>query len=103
MLNARRWLSNLAPPPRKRVTFGAVLPLLIFLAGFVGGCVFVSFRHLVQFSNLAPFGLLILSAWIWWLQAAGYSGLTGFRAAVALLVTHVTMQVLVHLAHVHAA
>ena len=86
MLNARRWLLNLAPPPRKRVTFGAVLPLLIFLAGFVGGCVFVSFRHLVQFSNLAPFGLLILSAWIWWLQAAGYSGLTGFRAAVALLV-----------------
>jgi uncharacterized membrane protein len=86
MLNARKWLLNLAPPPRKRVTINAVLPLLIFLIAFVGGCLFVSLRHLVQFSNLAPFGLLILSLWVWWLQTAGYSGLSGFRATVALLV-----------------
>ena len=77
MLNPRQWLLNLAPPPRKRVTVSAVLPLLIFLVVFVGGCVFVSLRHLVQFSNLAPFGLLVLSVWIWWLQTAGYSGLSG--------------------------
>ena len=48
MLNARKWLLNLVPPPRKRVTFGAVLPLLIFLVVFVGGCLFVSLRHLVN-------------------------------------------------------
>ena len=86
MLNARKWLLNFAPPPRKRVTFGAVLPLLIFWLRLSARCLFVSLRHLVQFSNLAPFGLLVLSVWIWWLQVAGYSGLGGFRATVALLV-----------------
>src|ERR1035438_10084646 len=86
MLNARKWLLNLAPPPRKRVTFGTVLPLLIFLIVFIGGCLFVSLRRLVEFSNLAPFGLLILSVWVWWLQTAGYSGLSGIRSTVALLV-----------------
>jgi uncharacterized membrane protein len=85
MLTARRWLLNLAPPPRKRMTFAAVLPLLIFLLLFAGGCLFVSLRHLMQFSNLAPFGLLVLSVWIWWLQVAGYSGLSGVRATVALV------------------
>jgi uncharacterized membrane protein len=86
MLNVRKWLLNLAPPPRKRVTFSAVLPLLIFLIVFVGGCLFVSLRHWIQFSNLAPFGLLVLSVWLWWFQTAGYSGLSGTRATVALLV-----------------
>ena len=86
MLNARKWLLNLAPPPRKRVTIGAVLPLLIFLTAFVGGCLFVSLRRLVEFSSIAPFGLLSLSIWVWWLQMAGYSGLSGFRSIVALLV-----------------
>jgi Ca-activated chloride channel homolog len=82
----RQWLLNLFPPRRKRVSIGGVLPLLIFLVVFVGGCLFVSLRHLVEFSNLAPFGLLALSVWIWWLHTAGYSGLSGFRAVVALLV-----------------
>ncbi len=85
MLNPRQWLLNLVPPPRKRVTVSAILPLLIFLVVFGGGCLFVSFRHLIQFSNLAPFGFLVLSVWIWWFQTAGYSGLGGARAVVALL------------------
>src|SRR5689334_895267 len=86
MLKARTWLLNLAPPPRKRVSAVAVLPLAIFLLLFAGSCVFVNLRHLVQFSSLAPFGLLILSVWIWWMQVAGYSGLSGARGTVALLV-----------------
>ena len=86
MLNARQWLSNLVPPPRKRVTIGAVLPLVIFLLVFIGGCFWVSWRHLVAFSNLAPFGLLVLSIWIWWFQVAGYSGLKGVRSTIALLI-----------------
>jgi uncharacterized membrane protein len=86
MLKARTWLLNVVPPPRKRVTFGAVLPLLIFLVVYVGGCWFVSFRHLVEFTNLAPFGLLVLSVWVWWLQTAGYGGLSGARSTLALLV-----------------
>jgi uncharacterized membrane protein len=86
MLNARKWLVNVVPPPRKRVTFGAVLPLLLFLAVFVGSCLFASLRRLVEFTNLAPFGLLVLSVWVWWLQTAGYGGLSGARSTVALLV-----------------
>ena len=86
MLNARKWLVNVVPPPRKRVTFGAVLPLLLFLAVFVGGCLFASLRRLVEFTNLAPFGLLVLSVWVWWLQTAGYGGLGGARSTIALLV-----------------
>ncbi|HEX4263299.1 MAG TPA: glutamine amidotransferase [Verrucomicrobiae bacterium] len=85
MLSPRQWLLNLVPPPRKRVTLGAVLPLAIFLLVFVGACFWVSWRHLVAFSNLAPFWLLILSVWIWWFQVAGYSGLKGFRSTIALL------------------
>jgi uncharacterized membrane protein len=91
MLNARKWLLNVVPPPRKRAAFGAVLPLLVFLAVFVGGCLFVSLRHLVEFTNLAPFGLLVLSVWLWWLQTAGYGGLSGTRSTVALLVRLVVL------------
>ena len=86
MLSARKWLLNLVPPPRKPVTPAAVLPLLIFLIVFTGGCLFVSLRRLVEFSNLEPFGLLSLCVWVWWFQLAGYSGLSGFRSTVALLV-----------------
>jgi Ca-activated chloride channel homolog len=86
VLKARQWLSNLVPPPRKRVTLGVVLPLVLFLAAFGGGCVFMSLRRLVEFTNLAPFGLLVLTVWVWWLQTAGYSGLSGVRSTIALLV-----------------
>lgn len=86
MLRFRQWLLNLVPPPRKPVTVGAALPLLIFLLVFIGGCVSVSLARLVVFSNLAPFGLLALSVWVWWLHVAGYSGLNRTRANIALLV-----------------
>ncbi|HEY2083704.1 MAG TPA: glutamine amidotransferase [Verrucomicrobiae bacterium] len=85
MLSPRQWLRNLVPPPRKRVTIGTVLPLVVFLLVFIGGCLWVSLRHLVAFSSLAPFGLLVLSVWLWWFQVAGYSGLKGVRSTIALL------------------
>jgi len=86
MLNTRKWLLNLAPPPRKRVTVRAALPLLLFLIVFVGGCLLVDLLRWIEFSSLAPFGLLVLCPWVWWLQLAGYSGLGGFRSTIALLV-----------------
>ena len=95
MINPGKWLVNLVPPPRKRVTAGATLPLLIFLALFIGCCWFVSFRRLIEFTSLAPFGLLALGLWIWWLHLAGYSGLGRSRAVVALLVRLLVLGVLV--------
>ena len=86
MKRLRQWLLNLMPPPQKRVTVGAALPLVIFLALFIGGCLWVSLTHLVLFSNIAPFGLLALAVWIWWFQVAGFSGLSRGRAVAALVV-----------------
>ncbi len=85
-MSARQLLLNLLPPPRKRVTVGAVLPLAIFLLLFGGGCWWLSLQHVVVFSSVAPFWLLILSVWLWWFHIAGFHGLKGFRSAIALLV-----------------
>jgi uncharacterized membrane protein len=74
------------PPLRRRLTFGAVLPLLLFLAVFGVGCIVASLTRLVEFTNLTPFALLLLGVWVWWLQTAGYGGLSGARATIALLV-----------------
>ena len=95
MLNPRQWLRNVVPPPRKRITARGFLPFVLFLILFVGACLWVSLRHVVVFSSVAPFGLLILGAWIWWLQVAGYSGLSGSRATVALLVRLSVLAVLI--------
>ncbi len=86
MINARQWLLNLVPPARKPVTIRAALPLVIFLLVFIGTCVWVHLTRLVVFSNLAPFGLLALSVWVWWLHVAGYNGLSKGRATIAFLV-----------------
>lgn len=86
MISARQWLLNLVPPARKPVTIRAALPLVIFLLVFIGACVWVDLTRLVVFTNLAPFGLLALSVWVWWLHVAGYSGLSKSRATVAFLV-----------------
>ena len=86
MINPRQWLLNLVPPARKPVTMGAVLPLVIFLVVFVGACVWVDLSRLIVFSNLAPFGLLALSVWVWWMYIAGYSGLSKGRALASFLV-----------------
>lgn len=93
--NARTWRLNLVPPARKPVTLGAALPLVISLALFIGGCVFVNLRRMVEFSNLAPFGLMTLSLWVWWLHLAGYSGLGKVRAIIALLVRLVVLALIV--------
>ena len=95
MTPVRQWLINLVPPPRKPVTVRAALPLVIFLLVFVGTCLWVSLTRFVVFSNVAPFGLLILSVWFWWFQVAGYSGLNRSRATAALLLRLLVLGVFV--------
>lgn len=95
MIRLRQWLLNIVPPPRKRVTPSAVLPLVIFLSLFIGVCLWVSLTHLVVFSNIAPFGLLALSVWLWWFQVAGYSGLSRGRATAALIVRLLVLAVFI--------
>jgi len=77
-------LRALFPPARRPVTFGAVLPLLIFLVLFGGGCAFAEWRGLVRFSYRAAFALTAIMPWVWWLHHAGSAGLSRSRAVVAL-------------------
>lgn len=79
-------LRALFPPARRPVTFGAVLPLLLFLVVFGVGCVYVEWRGLVRFSYRPAFYLAAVMPWIWWLHHAGNSGLSRGRAVIALLV-----------------
>lgn len=81
-----RLLRALFPPARWRVTFGNVLPLLVFLALFGGGCVYAEWRGLLRFSYRPAFALAAIMPWIWWLHHAGNSGLSRGRAVVALIV-----------------
>lgn len=79
-------LRALFPPARRPVTFGAVLPLLIFLVVFGVGCVYAEWRGLFRFSYRPAFYLALVMPWIWWLHHAGNSGLSRGRAVAALLV-----------------
>ncbi len=85
-MTARALALNLFPPFRRRVTIWNALPLVLFLLLFLGGCAIVSWRHLIVFSNLWPFALLIVPVWLWWIHLAGFSGLGPGRAIVALTV-----------------
>jgi len=75
----------LFPPARRRVTFRALAPLLVFLALFAGGCVFVEWRGLLRFSYRPAFALAVVLPWVWWLHHAGGGGLSRGRAGVALV------------------
>ena len=83
-MNAPRFLRPLFPPPRTPVTWRAALPLILFLALFLGGCLFVEMRGILRFSYRPAFWLALAMPWIWWMSVAGFSGLTKGRALVAL-------------------
>ncbi len=77
---------NLFPPARRPLTLVAVLPLILFLsivAAVVIGC---EMQGVMRFTWKPAFWLLLASPWVWWLHFAGWSGLSGARAQVALAV-----------------
>ncbi len=80
----KRILLSLFPPPRQRLTVGAALPLVVFLAVYAGICFYLEFNHKLLFARPAAFGLLAVTVWIWWLHLAGYAGLGRVRSFVAL-------------------
>ncbi len=75
----------LFPTPRRRPTARSALVPVIFLGAFVIACVILELTHTVLFTNTWPFGLLLVAPWIWWMSIAGHSGLSPFRAQMALL------------------
>ena len=74
------------PTPRTRVSVRTALPLLLFLLLFAALCVYLELSGTVLFANRAAFAFLLVTPWIWWMYAAGYSGLSRLRALAALLV-----------------
>ncbi len=80
-----RFLRRLFPAPRYALKWTDALPLIIFLAIFGGVCFYLDwFDHLMFVQPLA-FLLLLVTPWIWWMNAAGYSGLSKGRSTASLL------------------
>ena len=70
---------------RRRVTFLALLPLVLFLALFAAAVIVCEMRGFVRFTWKPAFWLMLATPWVWWMHFAGWSGLTGWRAQAALV------------------
>ncbi len=84
-MNASHALSTVFPSARRPVTIRSALPLVVFLVVFLGGNLFLELRGIMRFSQPVWFVLTLTLPWVWWMHHAGYGGLTGFRATVALV------------------
>jgi hypothetical protein len=62
-----------------------LLPLLIFFVIVATAIVLCEWRGWVRFTWKPAFWLLLAAPWVWWLHFAGWSGLTGWRAQIALM------------------
>ena len=72
------------PAKHRAVTLKSLVPLSLFLLGFGVLVIVLESNDAVRFSNRWVFLLVALVPWIWWQHHQGYSGLTRFRAALAL-------------------
>ena len=73
----------------------AALPLAVFLVAFLGGCLWLDATNRLVFTSPWAFALTLAAPWVWWLHLAGYSGLRGARALVALAVRFVVLGVFI--------
>lgn len=80
-----RILLRVFPAPRRRLTVLSVLPLVIFLAVFLGVWFLLEMRGIVRFSSTRPLLLLLVTPWVWWMSFAGLSGLSRLRALLSLI------------------
>src|SRR5262245_32504160 len=83
---ARRILASFFPAPRQPVRAIDAAPLLLFLAAFVGLCVYLDVTHQLLFARPAAFALLAVTPWLWWMHVAGYAGLGRARGILALAI-----------------
>ncbi len=82
----RRFFRRLFPPARQPVTWHTAWPLIAFLGVFGGLCLWLELSDRLMFVQPWAFLLLLVTPWIWWMNAAGYSGLSRGRAVASLLV-----------------
>ena len=79
-------LRRIFPAARIAVTWRDAVPLAAFLAVYLIGLLYLTLNNIVDFIYPWAFALLIITPWIWWMQAAGHSGLTKGRGNVALMI-----------------
>ncbi|HYE05028.1 MAG TPA: VWA domain-containing protein [Planctomycetota bacterium] len=79
-------LRRLVPAPRRAVRARGAAPLVIFLALYAAAAITLVMRDIAAFAAPAAFAWMLVTPWVWWLHAAGWGGLGGGRAQVALIV-----------------
>lgn len=85
-MKLNRILFSLFPRPRTRVTYWHALPLVLFLIAYGVLCIYLEWSRTLFFARRGVFLLMAVAPWIWWMQVAGYSGLTRGRGWIALTV-----------------
>ena len=93
MLNS--WFQRIFPPPRRPVSVEDAIPLIGFLVVFTLICLTLELGDYVLFTRPWWLAAILITPWFWWMNAAGYSGLTGRRALVALMVRLVVVALFV--------
>ena len=83
-MTAKQILRSVFPRPRTSVTFRAALPLIVFLVLYLAVCAYLEWSQTLLFVKPVAFLLLLATPWVWWMQAAGYSGLSRLRGLMAL-------------------
>jgi Ca-activated chloride channel homolog len=77
---------SLVPAARRRVTLATVMPLIAFMLVYSGTIVVSEWQGWVRFTWKPAFFLMLAAPWVWWLHVTGWSGLSGWRAQLALQV-----------------
>ncbi|MCA9064198.1 MAG: VWA domain-containing protein, partial [Planctomycetaceae bacterium] len=118
-----RFIRTLIPPPRRRLETPSTIAAIVFVAVFAAVCFSLlptlriylgnnTFQLLgvdgwrvrrpefeivreLEFSRPWAFLLCLVLPWIWWMQAAGYSGLPRYRGAFALFCRLVVSGILI--------
>ena len=85
-MSLRRVALSLFPAPRRPVRLRHALPLALFSVVFGSTCLLLELTDILLYSAPRAFLLLLALPWIWWLHATGFSGLSGLRYQLALLV-----------------
>ena len=77
------------PSPRRPLRGRDLLPLVLFLLLYGGGCLALELADVVLFVRPEAFVLTIATVWVWWLFLAGATGLSPARANIALWIRFV--------------
>ena len=80
----KRLLRRIVPASRVSVSWPQAIPLLVFLLLFIGTVTTLLMTQQMEFDHRWMFAMLVVTPWIWWMQAAGHSGLNRARADVAV-------------------